>query len=89
MHPEKDAEYGSDGVSMKHLRLTVLDHVGLARKFGLPTEEHDWMYLFAGGEKRIVRKQGPGKETAAEAKPVRTGLTKWQQRMERLLGSAP
>ncbi len=89
MHPEKDAEYGSDGVSMKHRRLTVLDHVGLARKFGLPTEEHDWMYLFAGGEKRIVRKQGPGKETAAEAKPVRTGLTKWQQRMERLLGSAP
>jgi hypothetical protein len=90
MHPCKDEEYGEDGSTVKLRRLIVLDHAGLSAEFGLPTDERDWMQLFAGENKKKTRKKRDGKidkVILVEAPPA--AQTKWQLRMQRLLGDEP
>ena len=90
MHPGRDEEYGEDGSTVQPRRLTVLDHAGLSTRFGLPTDGRDWTRLFAEGcGKKDGRKAVTGKKTEKAAEPQPAAHTKWQLRMQRLLGTTP
>ena len=90
MHPGKDEEYGEDGSTVELRRLTVLDHAGLSVKFGLPTDERDWAQQFTGKlKKKSTRKAVTKKKKEMPVEPKPAAQTKWQLRMERLLGTTP
>ena len=102
MRPARDDEYGEDGITIEHRKLIVLDHVGLTEKFGLPTDERNWKEMFGEKEeKNAVRKTRKARiqhnnkqkdKLKVEAKPhvqQAPTQTKWQLRMQRLLGNAP
>ena len=99
MHPGKDDEYGEDGITIECRKLMVLDHGGLTKKFGLPTDERDWSAMFVEKDKKKTERKG-GKRSKKKDNmkddmkgntPVMQSpsLTKWQQRMMRLLGDMP
>ena len=72
MRPAKDDEYGADGITIEHRKLIVLDHAGLVRKFGLPTDERDWPAMFAGytsARPTLLYKRG--RKTKVGRKPLR------------------
>ena len=83
-----------DGNTLHHDRLIVLDYVGAKAAFGLPTDDRDWNALFEGGkQERKARKNSVRKVVAkkVETKPLEKtspAVTKWQLRMQRLLGNA-
>ena len=83
-----------DGITQHHDRLIVLDHVGAKDAFGLPTDDRDWNALFEGGKlERKARRNNVSKVVSkkVEIKPLEKpspAVTKWQLRMQRLLGDA-
>jgi len=92
MKAEETADDDAEGKNGVRQKILVIDHVGLIRKFGKPTEKRDWERLFAEGTKQeketpmLRRKKNADKTNRVEpAKPLPV-LTKWQQRMERLRG---
>ena len=80
-----------NGSALHHDTLIVIDHVGAKEAFGLPTDDRNWNALFEGGKlekkaRKIARKVAVKKTEAKPlAKPSPT-FTKWQLRMQRLLG---
>jgi len=48
MRPGKGDGYGKEDIAVKRHPLTVIDHAGLSKRFGLPTEDRDWKTLFVG-----------------------------------------
>lgn len=90
MHPGKDDEYGEDGITVAPRRLMVIDHAGLSAKFGLPTDERDWTQLFIGeSQRKVVGKRNAKKRKEKPKEPQPAAYTKWQLRMQRLLGNTP
>ena len=55
MHINEDEE----GMGNGNIRqtLTVIDHVGMREKFGLPTDKRDWMQLYQGKTKPEKKKE--------------------------------
>jgi superfamily II DNA or RNA helicase len=84
-----DSERVKDGDS----KLLVIDHVKMRDTFGLPTDERDWLRLFA--ERCIETEREPAKpknsksRRSSRANGHAVVATKWQQRMERLLNAPP
>mgnify|MGYP002620981915 FL=1 len=96
MKAEETADDDAGGKSGASQKILVIDHVGLIRKFGKPTEKRDWERLFAEGTKpegetaMLRRKKNADKTKRARVskrvEPTKAlpALTKWQRRMERL-----
>jgi hypothetical protein len=64
MRPGKSDGYGKEDIAVKRHPLTVIDHAGLSKRFGLPTEDRDWKTLFVReGEKPVVQEKEKNSET--------------------------
>ena len=99
MKAEETADDDADGKSGVRQKLLVIDHMGLMRQFGKPSEKRDWERLFADGTKPaeevpMLRRKKKADGNMKRIKPVMRVetakplpvQTKWQQRMERLRG---
>ena len=80
MRPGHDNEDEEDGINVKHRKLVVLDHAGLSKKFGLPTDEN------AHHPTPNTQHLSPTTQHLSPTTQHPSPPTKWQLRMQRLLG---
>jgi len=77
-------------IEKSHDRLIVIDHVGARERYGLPTDERDWSRLFNGLQERKDTQRKTQRPRKTEKTPAKMpATTKWQMRMQRLLGDVP